>query len=274
MIEVSIIIPTFNRSKILVKTLQSILNQTYTDYEIIVVSNGSTDDTEEVIKHFQDKRLRYFFQEGSGSPASPRNTGIKMSKGHFIAFCDDDDIWLPNKLDKQVKFLKENPDYDICCTKMKRFNDKTAWVILDEEAEGALNSLSLLYKNTVPLSSLVMRRKILNDNELFDEDKKIFGAEDYELILRLSKKSKIFCIQEYLLLYYSGISRFSNLTASNNFKRNLKYLYRLYSIYRKVVGKGFFSWSDVLLPLCANVFFVFKMILYDILESFKKSILS
>lgn len=105
--EVSIIIPTYNRASSLKRTLISIINQTYTDYEVIIVSNGSTDNTKDIVDQFQDERLKYIFQKGSGSPASPRNTGIKSSKGDYIAFCDDDDLWLPEKLEKQIAFLKK-----------------------------------------------------------------------------------------------------------------------------------------------------------------------
>jgi len=271
MAQVSIIIPTFNRCQILAKTLKSIFNQTYKDYEIIVISNGSTDDTQDVVSCFKDDRLRYIVQKGSGSPASPRNTGIKASRGELIAFCDDDDIWLPDKLEKQVRFLQENLNYDICCTKMKRFDDASEWTNPDEEAKESLSSLDLLYRNSVPLSSLIVRKKILTKCEgLFDEGKEIFGAEDYELILRLSKKSHIFCIQEHLILYYSGINRFSNIANSSSLKSNLRYIHRLYHVYQKVVKKGFFKWSEILLPFTSNIMAVLKIILYDFLSRTKK----
>lgn len=267
---VSIIVPTFNRAKILTRTLESIFNQTYKDYEVIVISNGSTDDTKDVIDSFKDHRLRYIFQKGSGSPASPRNTGIRAAHGDFIAFCDDDDLWLPDKLEKQVRFLQKHLDYDICCTKMKHFNEITEWVNYHEETEESITSLSLLYRNTIPLSSLIMRKKVFEDNELFDENKKINGSEDYELILRLSKNSKIFCIHEYLVLYYSGASRFSNLISSNSFKKNLLYLYRLYCVYQILVRKGFFRWSEIIAPLSSNGISVIKIILYDTFAHIKK----
>jgi len=267
--EVSIIIPTYNRANSLKKTLVSIINQTYKDYEIIIVSNGSTDNTEDIVNQFHDARIKYIFQEGSGSPASPRNTGIKNSKGNYIAFCDDDDLWLPEKLDKQITFLKNNPEYGLCYTRMKRFNDEFEWVNPDDETNDSTNSQQLLYRNRTPLSSIIIRKKILESSEFFDEDKKIFGSEDYELLLRLSKKTKFFCLVEYLLLYYSGCGRFSNLTSKNSFKINLWYLCRLFHVYRKIVTKGFFNWHEVFNPFCFNCFVVFKIILYDLVSYFK-----
>lgn len=264
--EVSIIIPTFNRPKLLEKTLRAILAQTYTDYEVIIVSNGSADNVAEevVINQFQDKRLKYIFQKGSGSPASPRNTGIKASLGNFIAFCDDDDIWLPEKLEKQIDFLIKNAEYNMCYTKMKRFDENTTWINPDEETVDSVNSQKLLRRNTIPLSSIVMRKKILENNECFDEDKKIFSSEDYELTLRLSKKNKFFCIQEYLLLYYSGSARFSNGEFNNSFRKNLWFLSRLFHVYKKVVRKGFFKWHEVVYPFFFHTFFCVKLVLYEL----------
>ncbi len=260
--EVSIIIPTFNRASLLKKTIEGILNQTYSDYEIIVVSNGSTDDSEAVVKSFQDPRIKFIFQEGSGSPASPRNHGIRISKGNYIAFCDDDDIWLPEKLEKQLSFLSKNPNFGLCCTKMKRFNEKKEWINLEEEGPALITSKNLLYKNTVPLSSVVIKKALLKKTEWFDETKKIAGAEDFELVLRISKKTQLFCIEEHLLLYYSGDARFSNFTASSVVRRNLKYIIRLFYVYKLVWQKGYFHLTELLLPFFKNFLQVVKIILF------------
>lgn len=258
--EVSVIIPTFNRSNLLKKTLRSILNQTYTDYEIVIISNGSTDGTEEVVKSYKDQRIKFIFQNGSGSPASPRNRGIKVAQGKYIAFCDDDDLWLPEKLEKQISFLNGNLNHGLCYTKMKRFDDEKEWVDLKEETNHQINSINLLYKNTIPLSSVVIRKEILENIELFDEDQKISGAEDYELILRLSKITKLFCIQEYLLLYYSGTGRFSDCVSLDSMRTNTKYIIRIYNVYLKVTRKKYFRLHEVICPFFANFFHAFKRI--------------
>ena len=105
---VSVIVTTFNRADLLCETLDSILNQTYTNFELILVDDGSTDKTEEVVKKYTDHRLHYFKTVNWGGPARPRNIGIKKAKGDYIAFCDDDDIWKNNKLEMQLDIIINN----------------------------------------------------------------------------------------------------------------------------------------------------------------------
>ena len=95
----SVIIPTYNRAGILSRSVDSVLSQTYYNFELIIIDNGSTDDTQQfLIDNYQDERIVYHYQEGSGSPASPRNAGISSAKGHWICFLDSDDRWHPSKL--------------------------------------------------------------------------------------------------------------------------------------------------------------------------------
>ena len=101
--KVSVIIPTYNRAHLVGRAIRSVLNQTYQDFEIIVVDDGSTDNTEEVVKSFNDPRIRYIRHEENKGAAAARNTGIKAAKGKFIAFQDSDDEWLPKKLEKQME---------------------------------------------------------------------------------------------------------------------------------------------------------------------------
>ena len=106
--KVSVIIPTYNRANLLARAIKSVLNQTFQDFELIVVDDGSTDNTRKVVEEFQkkDSRIKYIFQENSGGPAKPINTGIKNSKGEYITILEDDDEFLPQKLQKQVELFE------------------------------------------------------------------------------------------------------------------------------------------------------------------------
>ncbi|MBI4683838.1 MAG: glycosyltransferase family 2 protein [Nitrospirae bacterium] len=114
---VSVIIPTYNRADFLPQTIQSILNQTYQDWELIVVDDGSKDITEDIVDGFKakDRKIEYFYQVNKGAGAA-RNSGIRKSSGNYIAFLDSDDEWLPEKLERQVDFMRNNPEYDFCYT--------------------------------------------------------------------------------------------------------------------------------------------------------------
>ena len=99
---VSVIIPTYNRSSFLKEAIQSVLNQSYNNFEIIVIDDGSEDETEKVIQSFNDSRIKYLKREHTGSPAFIRNQGMKIAKGEYIAFLDSDDLWFPHKLKMQI----------------------------------------------------------------------------------------------------------------------------------------------------------------------------
>jgi glycosyltransferase involved in cell wall biosynthesis len=108
--KISVIVPTYNRSELLPRAINSILNQTFKDFELIIVDDGSTDNTKKIIEKYSenDSRIKYIYQENSGGPPRPKNTGIKIAKGNYIAFLDSDDEWLPSKLEEQIKKYIEN----------------------------------------------------------------------------------------------------------------------------------------------------------------------
>jgi len=104
---VSVIIPTYNRAHLVGRSIQSVINQTYQDFEIIVVDDGSTDNTEDIIKEFQkkDKRIKHIKHNKNKGGSAARNTGIRAARGEYIAFLDSDDEWMPTKLEKQTSYF-------------------------------------------------------------------------------------------------------------------------------------------------------------------------
>ncbi len=112
----SVVIPTYNRAKLLPHSIESVLSQTFQDFELIIVDDGSIDKTEKVVKKFQkkDKRIFYYFQENKG-PATTRNVGIKKAKGEYIAFLDSDDMWLSKKLEKQIRIFENSNNNELGC---------------------------------------------------------------------------------------------------------------------------------------------------------------
>ena len=107
---ISVIIPTYNRNESLKRCIQSVIFQTYQNFEILVMDDGSTDGTKEIVTDFNDPRIIYEWDDNWGGPAKPRNRGIKKSSGEFIAFLDSDDWWLPKKLEESVVVLEKGSD--------------------------------------------------------------------------------------------------------------------------------------------------------------------
>src|SRR3990170_3250837 len=124
MARVSVVVPAHNHAKYLPVTIRSVLDQTFTDFELILIDNGSTDNTHEVVQRFDDPRIRYFYQKDSGLPANSRNVGINMSRGEWIALLDSDDIWLPNKLATQMRYADEIPTAFFICTNAIYFSEQ------------------------------------------------------------------------------------------------------------------------------------------------------
>lgn len=160
---VSIITPCHNSDSVIAQTIKSVFTQTYQNWELLIVDDCSTDNSAKIIKEYaeKDSRIRYFrTDKPSGSPSHPRNIGIENAKGKYIAFLDSDDVWLPDKLEKQIKFIEAN-NYDLVYS----FYEKMNW---DGKSDNRLIQTrkistyrSLLKSNSIPcLTSLVSRRAI------------------------------------------------------------------------------------------------------------------
>jgi len=204
---VSVIIPTYNRAGYLSQTLKSVLEQTYRDIEVIVVDDGSTDNTTEVVASFNDSRIRYLKQDHRGLPAIGRNTGLKAASGDYIAFLDDDDLWMPEKIEKQLDYLSKHPEYTIMYS--------NAWFI---DENGVQNGLVMKPKYLkegdifeeliwgspkffIPQLTVLMKRKVFENIGFFNEDPSMRFIEDYEYWLRASLRYKIGFIDELLAMY-------------------------------------------------------------------------
>lgn len=201
---VSIIVSTYNRKEYLKDTIISILNQTFQNFELLVVDDGSTDGTNLFIETFKDKRIKYFRTKNWGGPAKPRNIGIQHAKGDFIAFCDDDDLWKPDKLRIQMGvLLNTKHPIGICFTNFE--------YLQNGEVSG-IHKYKKWYKNLtfnrfilsngcVALSSAIINKRVLNNLSLFTEDKELIAFEDYDFFARILKAHKAIYLEDVLLTY-------------------------------------------------------------------------
>lgn len=200
-ITVSIIIPVYNMQPFIRSAIESVLSQTFQKFEIIIVNDGSTDATfKEIEKYLGDPRIKYLYQERKG-PSAARNTGIRHSKGEFIAFLDGDDYWASSKLEKQVKILENWPDVSVVYCKFHRVNTQGLLLSDSPQPLPPPDNLykALLFGNIIygSCSAVVVRAAALEDVGLFDE--RLYIGEDLELWLRLAYKYVFYCIDEFLV---------------------------------------------------------------------------
>jgi glycosyltransferase involved in cell wall biosynthesis len=199
---VSVVVPTFNRADLLGETLQSILAQTLRDLELIVVSDGSTDGTRAVVEGLGDPRVQFIEQANSGGPAGPRNRGVRAARGKYVAFCDDDDLWLPEKLERQVALMERESDIALSYTEGENFGDSDVFTRTSLRGRPVDDHFrALLYRNFITNSSVVVRRAVLAEVGAFNEDRALRGTEDYEMWLRIARRHRIAGVHQPLFRY-------------------------------------------------------------------------
>lgn len=203
MIQVSVIIPTFNRSEKVAKAIQSVLLQTGADYELIVVDDGSEDDTASKIKK-KFPAVKYFFQANRG-PAAARNIGLKHARGKWIAFLDSDDEWTAGKLKAQLDFFEQNPDYAIAQT-------EEIWIRSGRRVNPMKKhqkSGGFIFEKCLPLcrvspSAVMIHKEVFEVAGFFDES--LPACEDYDLWLRVAARFPVGLISKPYVIKYGGHS--------------------------------------------------------------------
>ncbi len=198
MTKVSIIIPTYNRANLLKQAIQSVLDQSFSDFELLILDDASTDNTEEIVKSFIDVRIRYTRHLSNIGITKNRNYGLSKSIGEYIAMLDSDDLWISNnKLKKQVEFLDSNIDFGIVGTYSKILGQNNKPFLIGKD-DAWMRRLFLI-KNQIFQSSVLFRKNAVNELGFYDEALPIW--EDYELWLRIGTKYKFANIPEFLTGY-------------------------------------------------------------------------
>jgi glycosyltransferase involved in cell wall biosynthesis len=201
--KVSVIIRTYNRGYIVAEAIQSALDQTYGDYEVLVVDDGSTDNTAEVVRGFQHPKLRYIRHERNQGVGAACNTGVAEAQGELVAFLDSDDLWKPEKLERQVACMVRHPEVDAVFSDIEVIEETTVIPSLiatmrsfstllakdhsQQEYVFSARQLYLCLLEEVPIKPtvLLVKREILEKVGLFDLT--ALGCEDWEFLLRLAR---------------------------------------------------------------------------------------
>ncbi|ROI12941.1 glycosyltransferase family 2 protein [Epilithonimonas hominis] len=242
---VSVIIPTFQRSEYLIRAIESVINQTYQNIEIVVVDDNDGDNeyrksTQENLKcYIEDKKIKYLKHDKNKGLPSARNTGITNSIGEYVAFLDDDDEWLPTKVEKQMELFEKLDD---------SFGIVGSFWMIVSEFDGKERLRTLKYKGNLskilalnhfsPPSMVIVKRKYLEQVKYFDENFR--WREDIELYYRLSFVCKFDFVNEVLVKYYQHPD-----ALSTNFEKKLIAVVQYLQKHGKTIRKNSLPWSEI-----------------------------
>ena len=223
MVHVTVITPTYNREETLPRTIESVLNQTYEDFEYIIVDDASTDNTESLVSKYDDKRIKYIKHETNRRQAAARNTGIKHAKGDYVAFIDSDDEWMAEKLKRQVSYLEGQGSEWVgayCDSTTNRdleikniITDLFPYEIRKEGREELIGDILAMQGNISAGSTLIARTVVTREIGGFDED--LPRHQDVDFVLRLLKRGEFAYIDEELVIVHESPDPPADLVAQS-----------------------------------------------------------
>lgn len=219
---ISIVIPAYNAEKYISYTLDSVLNQTYSDFEVIVIDDCSADKTYEIMEKYAelDDRIRIYKNEKNSGVSFTRNFGVSVSNGDYIAFLDSDDMWTPDKLSKQVELLEKNPDAALLFTGSAFMDYEGNALDHILQVPDKIGYKTLLKQNVISCSSVLVKKSYMEQIKMCNDSM----HEDFAVWLKILRKEKYaYGINEPLLIY-----RLSNNSKSSNKIKAAKMAWRVY----------------------------------------------
>jgi glycosyltransferase involved in cell wall biosynthesis/GT2 family glycosyltransferase len=230
---VSVIIPSFNRTSLLYRAISSAINQTYTNLEIIIIDDGSTEDIKKVVDSFHDDRIVFLRHDRNKGVSAARNTGIKHSKGEYVAFLDSDDEWYERKIELQLSDLKcKGNEYLVSYCKRETYDDEMEKVVKYSPPGRDGNRLDdLLFECVITAPSVVAKRACFDEVGVFDEQMRF--AEDWEMWIRLAKHFSFAYVDDVLVRCHNHRSGRLCDNGGNDFS----HLDRIYNVHADVFRK-------------------------------------
>lgn len=200
---VSVVIPTYNRAELLARSIESVQKQTYKRWEIIVVDDCSTDNTEQIIREICDSRIRYIRNKENIGAGASRNRGAALAKYEYIAFQDSDDVWRFDKLEKQMQYMCNHIEYDmVYCSFLKHYSNGRQIIVPNKQIgnrQGDMHT-TLLINNVIGTPTILVKKEIFIVCGGFDEE--LRAIEDWDFVVRASEKSQIGFIEDVLVDAY------------------------------------------------------------------------
>lgn len=253
---VSVIIPVFNASDTIISTLESVRCQTYSNFEIIIVNDGSTDDSEHLINNYI---LLYstldvkFINQLNGGVSKARNVGMKLAKGDFIALLDSDDEWLENKLERQIEIINDNPGIDFLGTNRNAEHFENFMNLKFKEVT-KISAKNLLYKMFFLTPTVIFKKDILKDIGYFDESQSY--CEDANYFIRIAIEKDCYLLNESLVITGGGKTHFEERGLSSN-------------LWKMQMGE-FVNLNYALRSKVINLFDYFIIFIYYIIKYFRR----
>ena len=237
---VSVIIPTFNRAHSLPRAVESVLKQDFREFEVIIIDDASNDDTQKIVRNYEDSRIKYIRLDKNLGAAAARNTGISASKGQYIAFQDSDNVWSEGKLKKQIELFTQLPDrvgilYS-CILRIGK-NKREFFPDFQDKVKFGNIHVELLKRNFIDLCAAVVRRKCFHVSGMFDENLPCY--QDWELWIRLSRDFEFYYLDEvHATAYYSEDSISINPYKQIDALRHILLKYENdFSVHKKIYRK-------------------------------------
>jgi len=244
--KISVIMPVYNGERYLREAIDSILDQTFSDFEFIIINDCSTDSTEDIIKSYSDDRIKYLKNKKNLGVAETLNRGLDIAEGEYIARMDADDISLPKRFEKQIEFMDKHQEIAVCGCEVKLFNDS-----IDEKAYTVFGpesmKINLLFASCLAHPSVMMRRGVI-EAEHYRYDGSFDKIEDYELWTRIVMKHNIDNVHGVLLNYrIHGSQVTNNYTPEHHKKGNkirLNYLSRIGTYGAENENEAYFAFCN------------------------------
>lgn len=243
---VSVIMPTYNHARFIGEAIDSVLNQTYKNLELIIIDNYSKDNTEEIVASYKDDRIKYLKFRNNGIIAASRNYGIRHSQGEYIAFLDSDDMWDKKKLEKQLPHFQSSEIVGVASDAIlitdtpyyrKKNYGRSKLGYVDYQYIDILNG------NKIMTSSCIVKRKILENAGFFNKNRDFCFIEDWELWLRMSRFGKFRVLEQQLLIYRVFYCQSRNkVEVSKN----------IFKIFEKQLELGYVRDEDIKEPRARN----------------------
>lgn len=277
---ISIIMPNYNNEKYLSRSIESIINQSYSNWELLVIDNNSTDNSIKILEKFNDKRIKIYKIKNNGIIAKSRNIGLKNAHGEWISFLDSDDWWEREKLEETVKIINFNHEYDVVAHNEYKILEKNnkKYILKYGPYENNFYEKLIIYGNRISLSATTVRKSFLNMHKiLFSEKKDYITAEDYDFWIQISNKNGKFYFSKKILgtyfIHQNNQSIINDLHFNNIINVSLNYaiLENNKNYYSKVISRkylllalrNFFSIKSFILffkSLRFSIFYIFLFI--------------